>query len=253
MKRKKPTSITFASAIFVPSTLSAASVVFTETFDGVTIVASSSASQTLTDPTIASDAVYTGNNGFAVTPSPTPGDGAGTIGLTNIGNARGITFFVNLAGFTAGAYEIDYGLSQFAQTTDRPDAALFASLSLITGLDAMNGVSFDLHVGGGGLQPDTNAGGLAPAGGSTATVTSLSNDILFTGTGTTTGSFNLINDGDANSLLAVTLIRDPGSTATGTTTSSFTVDTVTIEAVPEPSSALLVGLSFLGLIARRRR
>ena len=257
MKKHIPT-IFFTPLIALPSLTNAATVVFTEDFIGATVASSEFGNQTLGDPNVPSTSIFNGGNGFTV-------DGAaGTVAIDIAGNSRSSTFFVNLSGFTAGTYNINFDFDNFMFRSDRADAALFTSLSLVEGLGvtAADTITFDLNDNAGMFQPDTNSIGLAPSAGSNATVTSLGNDIIFaqgvqpapaaTVSAATTGTFTLANDADANSLLAVSFVRDPG-TGGGAQNSFFTIDTVTIEAIPEPSSLFLLGLSGIFGFARRRK
>ncbi len=258
MKKNKVSTILLTSLSALALSANAATVVFTEDFVGANNAGSTFGVQTLNDPLVASTSIFNGNNGFTI-------DGtAGTVSVDSIGNARSSTFFINLNGFAPGTYNIDFDISGFRYVSDRADAALFSSLSLVTGLGvtAADSIDFDLHDSAGNFDPDTNPIDLAPSAGSNATVTDLGPDIIFaqgvqpapllTAPATNTGSFTLTNAGDANSFLAVSLIRDPG-TGGGVQTSDFTVDTVTIELIPEPSSTLLLGLSAFAFLSRRRR
>ncbi len=279
MKRKKLTSIAFASAIFAPSTLSAVTV-FTQTFDGA-IVAAAGANlggfgtqvfdgqlpqitdaAGVTTPGPVQDLVFSGNNNTRVNGIQTD-NGTGTVNagsagelqLLNITNSRGLTFFVDLSTFAAGAYEANFDITAFTGT--RPAAQIYSSISLVSGVSTGNGVSFDLSGPAGGLAPGVGPS-LAPNGASTATVNFLG-ETLFTpttgsnndGTGLTSlGAFNLPTDGAAGDFLAVSVIRD-GAAGAGTS-SSITIDTFTIDSVPEPSSLLLLGLGSFAFLARRR-
>lgn len=170
--------------------------------------------------------------------------GAGTVLFGGQQRARGAMVWIDLDGQAAETYCLDVEIATFNASNNGTMVAE-AKVFEATGLGASGGVETDLVA--------TFGDPLDPAAtGTGSNVSQLGSSVTLTGVGTFSAEFTLSDAGVAGEYLGVLLRR---SGVSGDGSGSFRVDTVSFSehAVPEPSSAVLLGIAGLFPMVRRRR
>lgn len=231
MKKILHTSIALTALSI--STSATAAIVFTENFDG-----KSFDHQTANDarlggaaPEIAVGDWFSSSNGAAMN---------NEIQLTNFadGKSRGAGIWLDSSAWANGTVTVKFDILDYI--AGGVDSESFFQAYYANGVNLTDsGVGIDTH-GGGGADPATVVEGTATIGtiGARNTITSNATQATFT--------FNFT--GEEN----IALVFHNMSGATGAMP-IYSVDNLTVDTIPEPSSTALLGLGGLALILRRRK
>lgn len=248
--RKTSLSIT-AIALFAAATSSvnAATLAYNETFVGTTVTLNAAS---------LGNTIFSFGNGNAIGAGDYSGvsnnnsfDGTGgtiTFGPNN--NYRAVGTLISLNNVDAGTYAIDFILSAYDFSPGTGPGYTQGGVWLVEGVTAGVGGGITQNFSSG--SPPTGTAFKAPTIDGSATVTGLNTSITLSGTGSNAGNFTLTSSGGANDYLFFQVARDGANSASGHS-GGFTLDTIDIFAVPEPSSSTLLGLGIAGLLATRRR
>lgn len=213
------------------STTAAATVVFDEDFDGQTISHKDSATITFgaNSSDVSVEQWFSASNGIAIN---------NELQLTNfaVEKSRGAGIWLDTSAWITGTYTVEFDVLDYAAGGTNSES--FFQAYYATGVSASSTVSFDLH-GGGGQDPATAAQVGATIGtvGDRNTITANATDAQFT------------FDYTAGQDIALIFHNMSGTTGAMPV---YSIDNLTV-AVPEPSSAALIGLGGLALLLRRSR
>lgn len=173
---------------------------------------------------------------------------SGALNFTNLGDggrSRGMGIWLDSSGWALGDVTVTFDITGHAPGGSGDAETVFQAY-FADGFDTAtssngDGVSLDLHEGTLVTQsPDLGLSGNAQGGriGSVLTFNTVSTGLSVTFDYTGNDAIGLVFYNDANG-------SDPNAT--------FSVDNIVVETIPEPSSALLVGLSAFAFMLRRRR
>lgn len=221
--------ITLSSAL-----ASQAALVFTEDFSGT--YTNTNGATTFDGTTIAPESWFGSSNGVSITA------GDLTLGNTTQNRYRGAGVWLDTTGWTTGTVTVSFEASNFAEGINSD--AIFQVFAA-NGVDATNTVSLDLH-GAQGLDGSPVATG-------TATIAMLGSEQAFTGSTTATPSTESLTFSYNGTDQYIALVFANSNGVTTGTGNTVDIDNLTVNTIPEPSSAVLLGLGGLALMVRRRK
>ena len=230
-------NILILTGTIIASTLSSqGATVFTSSFDDPLAVTSNGATLLGTSAADVEAMQFFGPNNDVVINTV-----SGQLELTSstANRFRGAGVWLDAAGFAAGLVTVGVDVTAFsagADTTISFQAYSANGVNATTG-----GVSLDLHGGAGVGAVLDSAGG--------ATIATLGDLQEITGTGTAVPFTFEYNGTDQFVGFTFSQSNVNGGTAFG----SASLDNLTVDTVPEPSSAVVLGMGLAGLLLRRRR
>ena len=153
---------------------------------------------------------------------------------------RGAGVWLDANGWAAGLVTVGIDVTDFTAGVD--STFLFQAYSA-NGVDATNGVSLDLHGG-------SSTGAVAAIEGTGTTISTLGAQQEITGLGTAV-PFTFDYNG-TDQFIGLTFGLSNLNNVDGVF-GSASFDNLTVDTVPEPSSAVVLGVGLVGLMLRRRR
>lgn len=231
MKNKMKNAFLIGGAIIVSTLSSQAALVYTSGFDTTYLGANQAYVLGGATPDVAATDWFGATQGLTFGPSDL------TLNYAVANRYRGSGVWLDTTGWAAGTVTVGVEVSGY--TAGDGSSILFQTFRA-NGVDASNSVSLDLHGGPGSAgDPQVVAG--------TATIALFGTEQSISGSATQDFTFTY---NGTDQFIALVFALENGNPVT--TFEAATLDNLTVNTIPEPSSAALLGLAGLALILRRR-